>query len=117
MSAVPIRRDISWIRHAQRDFDDFPPPVREDVTIALALAAEGKKAQDAKHFKGVGAGVFELALRHRGNAYRVIYDVQSGDAIWVIHAFKKKSKSGIKTPQLEIDLIRTRLRQLKEMLK
>ncbi len=58
--------------------------------------------------RGLGAegGVFEIALRHCGDAFRLIYAVRIGDALWVIHAFKKKSKSGIKTPQVEVDLIR-----------
>ena len=59
----------------------------------------------------------EIALRHRGDAFRVIYAVQIGAALWVIHAFKKKSKTGIKTPQMEVDLIRERLKRLKEALK
>ena len=84
---------------------------------ALSIAAEGGKADSAKPFKSVGGGVFEIALRHRGDAYRVVYAVQVGDALWVIHAFQKKSKSGIKTPQMEVDLIRERLKRLKEALK
>jgi phage-related protein len=56
-------------------------------------------------------------LRHRGEAYRVIYAVKVGAALWVIHAFQKKSKTGIKTPQMEVDLIRERLKRLKEALR
>jgi len=55
--------------------------------------------------KGFGAGVFELALRFRSDAYRVVYAVRIGADIWVIHAFQKKSKTGIKTPKAELDLI------------
>lgn len=58
----------------------------------------------------------ELVLRHQGDAYRVVYAVQIGADVWVIHAFQKKSKSGIKTPKAEIDLIRDRLKRLKERL-
>jgi phage-related protein len=87
------------------------------VRRALTMAAEGGKSDKAKTFKGVDGGVFEIALPHRGEAYRVIYAVQIADAIWVIHAFQKKSKSGIKTPQNEVDLIRERLKPLKEALK
>ena len=58
----------------------------------------------------------ELALRHRGDAFRVVYALRIDTDIWVIHAFQKKSKSGIKTPKQEIDLIRERLRRLKERL-
>ena len=66
--------------------------------------------------QGLGSGVFEVALRYKGDAYRVVYALQLGADIWVIHAFQKKSKTGIKTPQVEVDLIRTRLKRLKEML-
>ena len=58
----------------------------------------------------------EIALSFRSNAYRVIYAVQLGDEIWVVHAFQKKSTQGIKTPKREIDLVKDRLRRLKEML-
>jgi phage-related protein len=57
----------------------------------------------------------ELALRHRGDAFRVIYALQIGTDIWVIHAFQKKSNSGIKTPKREIDLVRERIKRLKEL--
>ena len=71
----------------------------------------------AKPLKGLGSGVLELALRYRKNAFRVVYALHIGTDIWVIHAFQKKSKTGIKTPQAEIDLIRERLKRLKETLK
>ena len=67
--------------------------------------------------KGLGSGVFEVALPYRGNAFRVVYAVQIGDEIWIIHAFQKKSTAGIKTPKHEIDLVKDRLKRLKEMLK
>ena len=83
---------------------------------ALTIAAEGGKSDKAKPFKGVEGGVFEVALKYRGDAFRTLYAVKIGDEIWVIHAFQKKSKSGIKTPQMEVDLIRKRLKRLKEVL-
>lgn len=67
--------------------------------------------------KGLGSGVFEVALPFRGNAFRVVYAVQLGEELWVIHAFQKKSTQGIKTPKHEIDLIKDRLERLKEMLR
>ena len=70
----------------------------------------------AKPLTGFGAGVMELALRHRGDAFRVVYALRIDADIWVIHAFQKKSKSGIKTPRQEIDLIHERLKRLKERL-
>ena len=111
-----LTRKISWLKSARRDFELFPANVREDAFRALTVAAEGGKADKAKPFKGVDGGVFEIALRHRGDAFRVLYAVQLGDDLWVIHAFQKKSKTGLKTPQAEVDLIRERLKRLKEAL-
>lgn len=68
----------------------------------------------AKPMKGLGSGIFEIALRHRDDAYRTVYAVQIGDDVWVVHAFKKKSNVGIKTPKHEIDLIKTRINKIKE---
>lgn len=65
----------------------------------------------------MGGGIFEIALAYRSDAYRTVYAVQLADEIWVIHAFQKKSKTGIATPKQDIDVIRERLRQLKEMLR
>jgi len=110
-------RPISWIKAARKDFEEFPEHVQRDMLTALTIAAEGEKSDNAKPFKSIDGGVFEIALRHRGDAFRVIYAVKLGNDIWVIHAFQKKSKTGIKTPQMEIDLIRERLKQLKEALK
>jgi phage-related protein len=110
-------RNISWIKAARKDFEEFPEDVQSDVLNALTVAAEGGKSDKAKPFKGVDGGVFEVALRHRGDAFRALYAVKIHDDIWVVHAFQKKSKSGIKTPQMEVDLIRERLKRLKEALK
>jgi phage-related protein len=61
--------------------------------------------------------VFEIALRFRGDAFRVAYAVQIAEEVWVIHAFQKKSMQGIKTPHHQIDLSKDRIRRLKEMLR
>ena len=91
--------------------------MQSDVFDALTIAAEGGKSDKAKPFMGVDGGVFEIALRYRGDAFRALYAVKIDADIWVIHAFQKKSKSGIKTPQMEVVLIRKRLKRLKETLK
>ena len=83
---------------------------------ALTIAAGDSKSDKAKPFKGVDGGVFEIALRHRGDAFRVIYAVKIGADIWVIHTFQKKSKARIKTPQMEVGHIRERQNRLKEAL-
>lgn len=110
-------RSISWIKAAQKDFEDFPAAVREEVADALGLVAEGRKPDIAKPMVGLGTGVLEIAIRHRGDAWRLIYAVQIGTDIWVVHAFQKKSTSGIATPKHEIVLVRERLKRLKEALK
>ena len=92
---------------AFKDFEKFPAEVRAICLDVLSIAAEGGKADIAKPFKGVGSGVFEIALPLRGNAFRVIYAVQIAEEIWVIHAFQKKSTQGIKTPKHEVDLIKS----------
>ena len=83
----------------------------------LTIPAEGGKADTAKPMKGFGSGVFEIALPYRGNAFRLVYAVQLGADIWVVHAFQKKSTQGIKTPKHDIDLVKDRLKGLKEMLR
>jgi phage-related protein len=84
---------------------------------ALTVAAEGGKAEIAKPMIGLGAGVFEVALPFRGDAFRLIYAVQMGTEIWVVHAFQKQSTQGIRTPQREIEVVRERLRKVKELLR
>lgn len=110
-------RPISWLKGARKDFEDFPQGAQLDMARALTILAEGQMPDIAKPLTGFGSGVMELALKHRGDAFRVVYALQIGTDIWVVHAFQKKSKSGIKTPKQEIDLIHERLKRLKEMLK
>ena len=104
------------MKAALKAFEKFPEPAKEQATTALRVAAQGEMADIAKPMKGLGSGVLEIALRDRGDAYRVVYVVQVGRDIWVVHAFQKKSKTGINTPKQEIDLIRDRIRRLKEQL-
>ena len=110
-------RPISWIKAARKDFDEFPQGAQIAMARALTILAEGRMPDIAKPLTGLGSGMMELALKHRGDAFRVVYALQIDADIWVVHAFQKKSKSGIKTPRQEIDLIEARLRQLKERLK
>lgn len=110
-------RPISWIRVALKEFETFPEEARSICLAALTIAAEGGKADIVKPMQGMGSGVLEIALPFRGDAFRVVYAVQLAEEIWVIHAFQKKSTQGIKTPQREVDLIKDRLKRLKEMLR
>ena len=110
-------RPVSWLTPARKAFDAFPHDAREIIVDALSVAAECGKAGIAKPMKGLGSGVFEIALPYRGNAFRVVYAVQLGAELWVIHAFQKKSMHGIQTPKQEIDVMKDRLKRLKEMLR
>ena len=110
------RRPISWIKAALKEFQIFPEGAKSICLAALTIAAEGGKADIVKPMYGLGSGIFEIALAFRGDAFRVVYAVQLGDDIWVVHAFQKKSTQGIKTPQREIDLIKDRLKRLREAL-
>ena len=116
MTMTPRTRPVSWVRAALKDFEAFPDGARSICLAALTIAAEGGKADIVKPMRGLGSGVFEIALPFRGNAFRVVYAVQIADEIWVVHAFQKKSTQGIKTPTREVDLIKDRVKRLKEML-
>jgi phage-related protein len=110
-------RRISWLKAALNDFHSFPRPVQDQMKSALEIATAGAKADVAKPMKGFDAGVYEIAVSHHSDAFRTIYALKLDSDIWVIHAFQKKSKKGIKTPKHEIDLIRNRIKRLREMLK
>ena len=114
---TPRTRPVSWIRAALKEFETFPEGARSICMAALTIAGEGGKADIAKPMHGMGSGVFEVALPFRGDAFRVVYAVQLAEDIWVIHALQKKSTQGIKTPKREIDLIKDRLKGLKERLR
>ena|SRR5271165_3188555 len=107
-------RPISWFKAARKEFETFPEEARSICLAALTIAAEGSMADIAKPMRGLGSGIFEIALAFRGDAFRVVYAVQFVEEIWVLHAFQKKSTHGIKTPEREIDVVRERLKRLKE---
>ena len=110
-------RPISWVSAARKEFESFPEGAQAICLAALTIAADGGKADIAKPLKGLASGVMEIALPYRGNAFRVVYAVQIGAELWVVHAFQKKSTQGIKTPKHEIDLISARVKRLKEMVR
>jgi phage-related protein len=112
-----MTRRISWVGSSLKDLQKLPEAVQAQITFALEIAAKGETAGSAKPMKGLGAGRFEIAIRYRTDAYRVVYGVRLGSDIYVLHVFQKKSTSGIRTPQREIDLIRDRLKRLKEKLR
>jgi len=107
-------RPISWVPGARKAFSRFPPHAQARVFDALTSAADGGKSDHAKPLVGFGSGVFEIAVSHQGDAFRAVYAVQIADAIWVVHAFQKKSTRGIQTPRRELDVIRQRIARLRE---
>ena len=106
-------RPIGWVKAARRAYETFPEAVRDRISAALTIAAEGGKADIAKPLKGLEPGVMEIALRHQTDAWRVVYVTEFAGKLWVAHAFGKKSKTGIKTPKRDIDLVKPRLGRLK----
>jgi len=117
MAEARKTRPVSWVRAALKDFEAFPADAQSVFLASLTIAADGGKADIAKPMRGLGSGVFEIALASRGDAFRVVYAVQLAGEVWVVHAFQKKSKQGVKTPKREIDLVKDRLKRLKEALR
>ena len=109
-------RPVSWVKAALKDFRRFPDGAHAGCLTALTIAAEGGKADLVKPLQGLGSGVLEIALAFKGDAFRVVYAVQLSNEIWVVYACQKKSTTCIQTPPREIELIRNRLKNLKEML-
>lgn len=106
-----MMRPLHWVASAKRDFTAFPDDVQDVMGYGLHVAQIGGMAADAKPLKGFGgAGVVEIVERHDGGTYRTVYTVRFEEAVYVLHAFQKKSKQGIKTPQSDIELIRSRLK-------
>ena len=103
-------KPVRWIGTSLRDLRSFPSSVRREIGHAVFTAQEGKTDPAAKPLKGFGgASVMEIVASHHGNAWRAVYTVRFQNAIYVLHAFQKKSTKGIATPTREIELIRQRL--------
>ena len=104
-------KKLIWVGSSKKDLKDFPEEVQDVFGYALYLAQTGNKHANAKPLKGFhGAGVLELVEEFDGNAYRAVYTVKLGDIVYVLHAFQKKSTSGIATPTKEIELVKQRLK-------
>lgn len=104
-------KPLFWIASSRDDLREFPQEVRRVFGQALFDAQSGRKHPDAKPLKGFGgAGVLEIVDDHDGETYRAVYSIQFAGVVYVLHAFQKKSKSGIRTPLAEIKKIRGRLK-------
>ncbi len=102
---------MTWLGNSRKQVKSFPPEVRRSIGAALYDAQNGDKSPTAKPFRGIGSGVFEIALRFDKDAYRAVYAVQIGGRIYVLHAFQKKSKHGIATPRQDVETIAQRYKQ------
>jgi phage-related protein len=111
----PVLRPVVWLGNARKNLKGFPEGAQKLAGDELQLIQFGGMPKDAKPFKGVGSGVLELALRYASDAYRVMVAVQLGRRIYVLHAFQKKSKRGIATPQRDVDLIKKRYAEAREL--
>lgn len=112
MRHVPAagERPLHWVGSSRRDFLSFPAIVKDEMGNALGIAQFGGTAPTAKPWKGLGAGVLEIVESHEGNAYRAVYTVRFEKAIYVVHAFQKKSPSGIRTGKRDVNLVAERLK-------
>jgi phage-related protein len=110
MPREPQRRPLYWEGSAKKDFQQFPIEVQKDMGVALFIVQIGGTPRSVKPWKGQGSGVYELIEDHRGDAYRAVYTVRMESSVHVLHAFQKKSKSGIKTPKADQELIERRLK-------
>lgn len=100
-----------FVGSSRRDLQAFPPVARREVGQALFEVQLGEHPAGAKPLKGLGSGVLEIRKSVDGDAYRAVYTVRFEGALYVLHAFQKKSTKGIATPKLHLDLIKQRLRQ------
>jgi phage-related protein len=111
-------RKLIWIGSSEKDFNKFPIEIKETALHALSKAQEGSRALGVKTFRGSGdASIVEIIDNDESGTYRTVYTVRFPKALFVLHAFQKKSKSGIKTPKQDIDLIERRLKTAEQIYK
>ena len=107
----PKLKPAFWIAGSKQDLRECPAEVRSEIGHAIEIAQRGGKDPSAKPLKGFGdAGVLEVVENHRGDTYRAVYTVRFAEALYVLHVFQKKSKSGMATPQHEMNLIERRFK-------
>ena len=115
LSASPSIKPVVWIGSTKADLRNFPEEVKDSIGFALYVAQQGGKHADAKPLRGFGsAGVLEIVEDHDGDTYRAVYTVRLAGRVYVLHAFQKKSKTGIETPKAEINVIKSRLKRAEE---
>lgn len=103
-------KPVVWIGSSRKDLKTFPEDVQANIGYALYAAQCGQEYASVKALKGFGGrSVLEIVTPHEGATYRAVYTIRFKDTIYVLHAFQKKSKTGVATPKHELDLIRRRL--------
>lgn len=114
--AEPNERPLRWVGPSKKELTEFPEAIRRVMGYALYLAQIGGKHPDAKPLKGYrGAGVLEVVEDFDTDTFRTIYTVRLGRAVYILHAFQKKSTKGIETPKHTLDLIEERLKQAQRL--
>ena len=109
------RKPTIWMGSSLDDLSAFPSDVKDEIGYALHLAQTGGKHEKAKPLKGFGGGsTLEIVSDFDGDTFRGVYTVRFKDAVYVLHAFQKKSKKGMETPKQELELIRRRLKVAEE---
>jgi len=109
-------RPLLWIGSSREDLRGFPREVRRDIGYALYAAQKGATDPSAKPLSGFGGrSVVEIIADHEGDTWRAVYTVRFAEAVYVLHAFQKKSKRGIATPRRDVDLIRRRLAEAERL--
>jgi len=107
-------KPLHWVGSSKRDFLEFPHGVKDDMGNALGIAQFGGTAPTAKPWKGLGPGVLEIVELHDGNAYRAVYTVRFDKAVYVLHAFQKKSPSGTRTAKRDVELVAQRVKMAQD---
>ena len=110
---IPGERPLFWTGSSKDDLLAFPEAVIDEIGTALSVAQFGGKHPNAKPWRGEGPGVFEVVEDYRTDTYRTVYTVKFEHAVYVLHAFQKKSPSGIKTARKDVELIGRRLNEAK----
>ena len=110
-----VLRPVVWMGDSKKQLKKMPEDVQKQMGGELYLAHRGESPPHRKVFKGVGSGVFEIKDDFDSNTYRLVYAVQMGRRLYVLHAFQKKSKQGIATPKKDVDLIARRYQDAVEM--
>ena len=90
-------KPLFWVGASREDLLKFPEEVKDEIGAALSVAQFGGKHRSAKPWKGEGSGVIEILENYMGDAYRAVYTVRFTNAVYVLHAFQKKSHRGIQT--------------------